>query len=102
MKVSVGVGLGGEPLCVECGSHIDPAALVVGLYAERADSLGMLGQFCEECAGRFTEKTAEDPARPFDPGMAVSPQGAREAALRAAKRLRKLARDLEQAEYRVE
>lgn len=102
LKVSVGVGLGGEPLCVECGGRIGPDGLVVGLYAEHPDSRGMLGQFCPGCAGRFTQRVAKGPTAPFDPGgMAVSAQGAREAALRAAKRLRELARDLEGAEYRV-
>ena len=91
--------MGAEPLCVECGGHIGPDGLVVGLYAEHPDSLEMLGEFCPECAGRFTQRAANGPSGPFDPGMTVSTQGAREAALRAAKRLRKLARDLEGAEY---
>ncbi len=93
--------MGAEARCVECGGPIGPEALVVGLYVDATEDLGfldVLGEFCAECAGRFTQRTRKD-AGPCDPGISVNPQAAREAALRAAKRLRKLARELETAEY---
>lgn len=106
MKVSVSAGLSVSPLCVECGGVIGFDGLVMGLYAEpsreRPDSLRMLGEFCEECAGRFTTRTTKGRASLLDPGIAVHPKEARQAALRAAKRLRKLARELENAEYVVD
>jgi hypothetical protein len=104
LKVSVGCGLSTEPLCIECGEHLGIGELAVGLYTESPNghpgNLRLLGEFCSGCAGRFT-KNREPSAGPFDPGISVSPPAAREAALRAAKRLRELARDLETAEYGV-
>jgi len=102
LKVEVGVGLGSNPTCIECGGHIDPAGLVVGLYgeypSETRGSLRMLGEFCSECAERFTKRAAKERTDPFDPGMTVDLQGARAAVLRASKRLRRLAINLEQVE----
>lgn len=105
LKVSVGVGLSADALCVECGENIGPDSMVVGLYVGATEDLGFLdtlGQFCPECSGRFARRSAEGSTGPFDAGVEVDRRGAREAALRAAKRLRKLACDLENAEYRVE
>jgi hypothetical protein len=102
LKVEVGVGLGSNPTCIECGGHIDPAGLVVGLYgeypSETRGALRMLGEFCSECAERFTKKATRARTDVFDPGMTVDLQGARAAVLRASKRLRRLALNLEQVE----
>jgi hypothetical protein len=58
----------------------------------------MLGEFCSECAARFTKRATKERTDPFDPGMTVDLQGAQAAVLRASKRLRKLALNLEQVE----
>jgi hypothetical protein len=58
----------------------------------------MLGEFCSECAERFTKWAAKERTDPFDPGITVDLQGARAAVLRASKRLRRLALNLEQVE----
>ena len=101
MKVSLGVGLGGSPpRCIECGKPVVASGLVVGLYVDHPqspDAMQRLGEFCEECAGRFSEIDQDD-ANPLAAKMRVDESELRAAILKSAKRLRVLARDLEDAE----
>lgn len=77
LKVSVGVGLGADVLCVECGGPIGLEGLVVGLYVGATEDLGfldVLGEFCPECSGRFTNRTAQGRSGPLDPGVRWTPK----------------------------
>ena len=100
MKVTCGIHMGHEPAsCLECGNRVEGSP-VFTLYANNPggapNTFHSLGQFCEECAGRFGE--IGEPSGPFAFETRVDYEKLRGAVRRSAKRLRAQARELEKAE----